>query len=586
MRALRGALLLLALSSGAATAASQPNFVVILVDDLGFTDLGSYGSEIATPSIDALAAQGMMFTNYHTAASCAPTRAMLLTGVDSHRNGVPSIVEAIPPEQARAPNYAGALSDSVVTLATLLADAGYHTYMSGKWHLGQGPGQLPIHRGFERTVTMADTGADNWEQKPYLPIYERANWFENGERLTLPDDFYSSRYLVDRMIEFIDGRLADGRPFFAYLPFQAVHIPVQAPRAYTERYLGTYDEGWDVLRAQRLARAVELGIVPAGTEALRMANTDDWEALSEADRRLLAKRMAVYAGMVEAMDAEVGRLIAFLEARGVADDTVFVVTSDNGSEAAGGDGTGSLIGDGLLRLQGYRSDYETLGERGSFNFIGHSWASASASPLAFYKMRTGEGGLRVPLVIAGVDGADVPVRSNAFAWVTDLAPTVLDLAGVPPPGPRRGGRAVEPMTGRSLLPLLRGETERVHPPDEAIGHELAGNSALFVGDHKLVRVVEAPGDGAWHLYDIVRDPGETRDLKDLEPARFEAMLARYAEYERDNGVLPMPANYSQLRQVTLRGIRDRLGRSLLWVLLWILYLVPFLVWYRVRPAGT
>jgi arylsulfatase/uncharacterized sulfatase len=569
----------------AGAAAERPNVVVILVDDLGFTDLGSYGSEIATPNLDALAAEGTIFTNYHTAASCAPTRAMLLTGVDSHRNGVPNIVESIPPEQAEAPHYAGVLSERVVTVATLLADAGYHTYLSGKWHLGHGPGELPVDRGFERSVTMADTGADNWEQKPYLPIYEQANWFEDGERLTLPEDFYSSTYLVDRMIEFIDAGLDDGRPFFAYLPFQAVHIPVQAPRAWTERYLGTYDEGWDVLRSERLERAIARGIVPADTALRRMETTDAWASLSEEERRLLAKRMAVYAGMVSAMDAEIGRLIAFLEARGVAEDTVFVVTSDNGPEAAGGDARGGLLGGLGLRLTGYRTDYETLGERGSFNLIGNDWASAAASPLAFYKMRTGEGGLRVPLVVAGVDAPGRPARTNAFAWVTDLVPTVLELTGVAPPGPRYGGRPVEPLAGRSLLPLLRGETERVHPPDEPIGHELAGNAALFLGDHKLLRVVEAPGDGAWHLFDIVRDPGETRDLRELEPERFEHMLALYAEYEAEHEVLPMPANYSQVRQAWLGGLRDRFRDPLLWVLLWILYLVPFAVWYRVRERA-
>ncbi len=206
--------------------ATRPNIVLILADDLGFSDIAPYGSEIHTPALSALAEQGVSFTNYHTAASCAPTRGMLLTGVDSHRNGVPNIPETIPPEQAEHANYRGTLGHNVVTIASLLQDSGYHTYMAGKWHLGKTPDLLPFRRGFERTVTMADTGADNWEQKPYIPIYEKANWFADGEEYTLPKDFYSSRFLVDKTIAFIASYAPAGEPFFAYLPFQAVHIPV------------------------------------------------------------------------------------------------------------------------------------------------------------------------------------------------------------------------------------------------------------------------------------------------------------------------------------------------------------------------
>ena len=220
------ALLFLMMGAVTAQAAQQPNIVLILADDLGFTDIAPYGSEISTPSLTALANEGLRFTNYHTAASCAPSRAMLLTGVDNHRAGVSNIPEAIPPDQSAVDNYQGVLGNDVVTVASLLEGAGYHTYMAGKWHLGKERHQLPSRRGFERTVAMADTGADNWEQKPYIPIYKKANWFADGEEMELPKDFYSSRFLIDKTIEFIDSNRADGQPFFAYVPFQAVHIPV------------------------------------------------------------------------------------------------------------------------------------------------------------------------------------------------------------------------------------------------------------------------------------------------------------------------------------------------------------------------
>ncbi|MEM1112849.1 MAG: sulfatase-like hydrolase/transferase, partial [Pseudomonadota bacterium] len=226
---------------------ARPNIVFILADDLGFTDIAPYGSEVNTPTLSAMAEAGIRFTNYHTAANCAPARAMLLTGVSNHLAGVPNIPEMLAPEQRAASNYQGVLGNNVVTVATLLEGAGYNTYMAGKWHLGATPEKRPSQRGFRRTVALMDSGADNWEQRPYLPLYNDANWFSDGERYTLPEDFYSSRFLVDKMIGFIDSQIDDGKPFFAYLPFMAVHMPVQAPQEYTDRYIGVYDIGWQAL---------------------------------------------------------------------------------------------------------------------------------------------------------------------------------------------------------------------------------------------------------------------------------------------------------------------------------------------------
>ncbi len=558
---------------------SAPNIVLILVDDLGFSDLSFYGGEISTPTLEDLAHSGFIFSNYHTAASCAPSRGMLLTGVDSHRNGVPNIVEAIPPEQRRYSNYQGALGHNVVTVASVLQGEGYHTYMTGKWHLGTGPGQLPGSRGFERAVSMADTGSDNWEQKPYMPIYEKANWYEDGEELQLPDDYYSSRYLVDRTIEFIDSNRTSGRPFFSYIPFLAVHIPVQAPREYTERYLGVYDQGWEALREQRKQRAVELGIVPADTQMAKIASTVDWDSLSPKQKRYNAKRMAVYAGMVEAMDHHIGRLVKYLKEQDLYDNTVFVVTSDNGSEPSGGEEVNGTLNRLALSRQGYENSYETLGERGSFSNIGPSFASAAAAPLAYYKFSSGEGGMRVPLLVSGPALQRRPGMSPAFTYVTDLAPTLLDIAGAAKPGERFGGRRVEPMTGGSLLPLLQGESERVHLPDHVTGYELGGSAALFQGDYKLVLNREWPGDNQWHLYNIAIDPGESRDLSEQMPRKYETMLALYRNYAQDNGVLPVAESYRQVSQVIVDGLRDRFSPTLLWLLVWGVSLMPFYLFY-------
>jgi arylsulfatase A-like enzyme len=561
--------------------AERPNVVLILADDLGFTDLAHYGSEIQTPTLSALARNGVSFTNYHTAASCAPTRGMLLTGVDSHRNGVPNIPETISPQQAQHENYRGTLGHNVVTVASLLQDAGYHTYMAGKWHLGQAPDLLPYRRGFERTVTMADSGADNWEQKPYIPVYAQANWYADGERTTLPEDFYSSQFLVDKTIEFIDSNQADGQPFFAYLPFQAVHIPVQAPREFTGKYLGVYDAGWDVLRKQRQARAQQLGIVPADAAMVRMSTTNDWDSYTADEQRYHAKRMAVYAGMLDAMDHHIGRLVQHLKDIGRYDNTIFIFTSDNGTEATGGDDVRSPLMQLSLRFGGYTNDYDTLGTKGSFNTMGPSFASAAVGPLAYYKFYAGEGGMRVPLIISG---DSMPLKDRwirAFAWVTDITPTILEIAGVNPPAGRYGGRPVEPMTGRSLLPLSRGEADRVYAETEPVGYELAGNSALFQGDYKIVFNRLPVGDNRWHLYNIVTDPGETQDLSESMPAQFQQMLANYESYATRNAVLPVPDDYDQAYQGIYNAIRERFSAQILLAFFTILTLLPFYIAYRV-----
>lgn len=561
--------------------AVRPNIVFILADDLGYTDIAPYGSEVNTPSLSALADQGVRFTNFHTAANCAPARAMLLTGVDSHLAGVPNIPEMLAPQQRVHANYQGVLGDDVVTVATLLEDAGYHTYMAGKWHLGMEPRKRPSRRGFQRTMAMMDSGADNWEQRPYIALYDQANWFADGERFTLPEDFYSSRFLVDKMIDFIDCNLQDGKPFFAYLPFMAVHSPVQAPQEYTDRYMGMYDSGWDVLRQQRMERAAALGIVPADTPMVRMTTTDEWDALGEEQRRYQAKRMAVYAAMIEAMDFHIGRLIDFLKKRGQYDNTIFIFTSDNGSAASGPadprDFPERLVPDNL----GYNLDYDNLGLKGSFSTISPGFASASASPLAYYKFYAGEGGMRVPLIIAGKPVARQQQLTQAFAWATDISPTILSLAGVSQPAERYAGRPVKAITGRDLTPLLSGAAERVYGPDDAVGYELTDHGVLFQGDFKLVVNQPPVGDGQWRLFNIVDDPGETVDLSASQALRFQRMLSRYEQYRRDNSVVSVPPGYTAIKQLFSNILLQYRDATIVF-LLTLLLLLPFYVAYRMK----
>ena len=533
----------------------RPNVVLILADDLGFTDIAPFGSEIDTPNIARLAAFGLSFTNYHTAANCAPARAMLLTGVDSHRNGVPNIPESIPPEQLAYDHYQGVLSQNVVTLASLLRDSGYHTYMTGKWHLGHTPELLPSARGFERTIAMADTGADNWEQRTYLPIYDEAHWYADGEKHTLPDDFYSSEYFIDKTIEFISANESDDKPFFAYIPFQAVHMPVQAPREFSDKYAGVYDQGWTVMREQRRLAAEEAGVIPENTEIIVTPGTLDWNALTEEQRDHHARRMEVYAGMVDAMDMHIGRLMTYLESIGEYENTIFIFTSDNGAEGSPLiNPTGNSVLDPWFERVGYETGIENLGEKGSWVGIGPSNATIAASPLAYYKFHANEGGLRVPLVMSGPGISQRGELSDEFVFVTDLAPTILNLAGVNDHGGSWQTRKVEPIVGKDFSSYLQGQAGPIHTASEPIGYEMGGSGALFKGDYKIVINKFEQNESEWHLFNIKTDPGEANDLAEAEPELLAEMLADYEQWASSNNVLPMPEGYNRARTI-LPGYR-------------------------------
>ena len=542
----------LAFGTHAFAAPKRPNIVVLVADDWGYSDVGAFGSEIATPNIDTLAREGVRFSDFHVTASCSPTRSMLLTGVDNHRNGVGNMPETMPDEHLGKPGYSGVLNDNAITVASLLRDAGYHTYITGKWHLGKTPDTLPDNRGFDRSFIQADSGSDNWEERPYAPLYDKAAWFENGQPAHLPKDYYSSTFIVDKALEYIAADRQGGKPFFAYLGFQANHVPVQAPKDMIDKYRGRYDQGWTALREARRDRAVALGLIPPSVGMQTMASTADWNALDEREKRYEARRMEVYAGMAETLDQQIGRFIAHLKATGEYDNTVFVFLSDNGSEPTD---PYTIPAVRLWLEMNYTRQLERLGSKGAFTSIGPSWASAAASPLGGYKFFAGEGGLRTPLIVAGVPGIQANQISRAFTHVTDIVPTLLEVAGVPVHKGEYQGRAVEPLIGSSLVPVLQGSAERVHPEDQAIGYELSGSAALFKGDYKLVKSLKPVGNEQWHLYNIVTDPGEVIDLQQQMPERFQRMQADYAEYARVNGVLPMPVGYDYMHQGQMYALK-------------------------------
>ena len=530
----------------------QPNIIVILLDDMGFADLGAYGSEISTPNIDRLAANGVQFTNFHAAAACTPTRGMLLTGVDNHLVGMGNMVEIMADNQFDQPGYEGFMGYSVVTLPTLLQDAGYHTYMAGKWHLGKTKKSLPAARGFERSIALMESGADNWEKKSYLPMYDFVHFYEDFEEIDLPENFFSTNYYTDRLKEYIGKDHGDGKPFFAYLSLQAQHYPLQAPQEYIDRYDGVYSVGWDEIRARRYARQVERGLMPAGLTLPPIAAAPLWDSLSAEDRRMYTKRMAVYAGMLENVDGNIGRLMAYLEEIGEADNTVIVFMSDNGADNNEQD---------KVFPEWYAANfdlsYEKMGLKGSYVNYGPGWAGASSTPFTLFKGAASEGGMRVPLIITGPAKIQSGEITDAFAFVTDITPTLLDLAGVTAPTGSFAGKEVHPINGKSMLSFLRGEKDGVHGADDVVAYEMAGSAAVFRDGNKLLRNNPPFGDKQWRLYRPVEDPVEANDLAQAEPELLAELLAAYDRFSEEVNLIEVPDDYNPVKQIQKNVARNQ-----------------------------
>ncbi len=512
---------------------TRPNILLVLFDDVGFTGFGAYGADARTPNIDALAQQGTVFTHYYTSPFCGPSRAMLMTGMDNHQTGMGTLVETVTPEQRALPGYSMVWNDGQQTIASSLSEAGYRTYVSGKWGIGAKGKNLPDRFGFDRSYVMDSTGGSNYDHSHYLPGYPDVSWYEDGKPVRLPEDFYSSRNLVDKMISYIDEGDA-GQPFFGFLSLQAVHIPVQAPAEFIDRYEGVFDAGWDVMREERLQKVIDLGLVPE-TTTLAPVHKDHraWDDLSDEEKDIASRAMQVNAGMKEAADYHIGRLLQHLDATGRLENTIVVVTSDNGAES----GVTSLDNPvfnallaGIHRLEGYDTSPENMGLPGSLTAIGPEWASVEAAPFNLYKFYSSEGGLRVPLVIAG-PGVEATGIQHAPVHVADLMPTLLEAAGA--------NYDADALYGQSILPVLRGATDKTRAEDESFGIEVSGNAALYRGNWKLVRTALPRGDFTWRLFDLSVDPGETTDVSSENPELFKELRAEYEAYVEETGVFEL-----------------------------------------------
>ena len=531
-----------------ASVGRRPNIVIILADDMGYADMGMFGGEIRTPNLDALAKQGVRFTNFYATATCSPSRAMLLSGTDNHIAGLGNMDEVVAPNQEGVPGYEGVLNDHVVAFPQLLKDAGYHTYMVGKWHLGKEPDKIPAARGFERDFTLLQGGGSYVDDTGLNARSPKSIFTQDGKYLRkLPKDYYATRTYTDKMIEFIESNRGDDKPFFAFVSHQAPHDPFTLPDDWLRRYKSQYDKGWDITRKQRLERMTELGIIPEGTKlAERMWFVPEASLLAPAPRALAGRKMELYAAMVENMDHHIGRLIDYLKRTGEFDNTLFIVFSDNGPE-------GTDLG-AMLRGQKGSLDYlfhainwsqtnpAAWGRPGSYVGCSAPWAQVQATPFRLYKGWLAEGGIRSPLVVSGAGVGRQPGSINhGLMHVMDVSATILDVAGVDHPSSYKG-REVAPLQGKSWKAMLAGETDSPRGAEDWLGWELWANRAIRKGDWKLLWLHKPMGIADWELFNLSEDPGETRDLSVEHPEKKKELIALWDEYVKTNNVV-MPSRH-------------------------------------------
>lgn len=505
---------------------APPNVLLIVADDLGFSDIAPFGGEIETPALSGLAASGRAMFSFYASPMCSPTRAMLLTGADNHVTGL-GVMQRPSPAQAGQPGYETWLNDRVPTIAASLQGAGYQTWAVGKWHLGAEPGRLPGDRGFQRSFVLAEGFSSHFSDAPDVPpTLEGVHFFRDGAPVgALPPDFYASTAFTDELIGYLGERDRDA-PFFGLLSFTAPHDPLHAPDAWIERYADRYSDGYEVLRAERLAALQGLGLIsdPSQASPLRR-RLRPWAALSEHAQRYRSRKMAVYAAMIGHMDHQIGRVLDALEAQGLRDDTLVMFLSDNGA-ASRDDGPYAGGKDPAKRAQfaaQYDNSVENVGRPGSFASTGVGWAYASTVPFRGFKASLTEGGIRVPFIAAGPGVAAQGADLETVGHVMDIAPTVYAAAGID---------AAPEVLGRPMNAYLAGQADTI--PREYLAWELHGHRAVRRGDWKIVW--EPHGQG-WMLFNLRDDPGETIDLAARSPAQLAALEADWADYVAQNGVI-------------------------------------------------
>ncbi|CAK96634.1 hypothetical protein CBS63078_665 [Aspergillus niger] len=548
------------------TAPKRPNFLVIVADDLGFSDTSPFGGEIDTPNLHRLAMEGIRMTDFHTAASCSPTRAMLLSGTDAHIAGLGVMAE----RRNRFPHifdgksgYEGYLNYKVAALPEILQDNDYFTCMSGKWHLGLTKDVAPCSRGFTKVFTLLPGAGNHYNHEPQLydttekprvilkgdkqGLWMRDDQFLNGDT-DLPKDFYSSNTFTDNLLSILQNRTPDQKdqPFFAYLPFTAPHWPLQAPPETIQKYHGLYTDGPLALRSRRLRSLIKNGLVPADVDPAPIITlgTTPWDELPPEEKAKSSRAMEIYAAMVDLIDVNIGRVREYLQSIDEWDNTFVVFMSDNGAEGQLLEAipvlAGATLGDVIEKY--YDNSLENLGNHNSFVWYGPQWASAATAPCRATKSFTTEGGIRCPCIVRyppllnETIGMKPGTITNTFTTVMDILPTVLDLAGINLPGTTFRGREVAPVRGHSWRPLLESKVDVDIYHADVVGWEQLGIAAVRAGNWKALFLPPPRGQGKWELYDLSRDLGEVDDLAERMPEKLAEMIAHYERYFQESGM--------------------------------------------------
>ena len=506
----------------------RPNILLIVADDLGYADLGIYGSDIQTPNIDALAAQGMLFTQFHTAPLCSPTRAMLLSGNNNHVAGM-ARQGRIGLLDSPVRGYENSLSDRIVPFPRLLQEAGYHTYTVGKWHLGLEAETSPHAAGFSRAFNLLDGAGTHFDA---VGFFEGGSTYRQDEDLVeYPAGRYSTDLYTDRLIEFIDANKDDGNPFFAFAAYTSPHWPLQVPDEYLDLYAGHYDDGYDALRERRFDSLQEAGIIPLSSELPpRNDAITPWENLTSDERRRESRKMELYAAMVDNLDDHVGRLLEYLKSNDLYENTIIVFMSDNGAAAEDFYNRGDSKE--YLRAN-FDNAYEKMGTAESFVSYGAQWAEAGSAPFQRHKGYTREGGIVAPMIIAGPGVAARGVIDSTYLTVMDLAPTFLDIAGAQYPD----DGSVRPMLGESITRFLAGEADVVHDENHVTTLYHAGRAYLRQGNWKISNLEPPFNEADFELFDLATDPGESNNLADDEPEKLAELIELWGEERERLGII-------------------------------------------------
>ena len=530
---------------GQSQASDHPNILVIMGDDFGYSDIGSFGSEIQTPNLDALANEGKVLTNYHTNPVCSPARVSFLTGVDNHIGGIGTMYENIAPNQVGKPGYETYINNKTVTIAEILRDAGYDTLFSGKWHLsGKGwtKGTTPYDRGFEDVFVLLESGSQHFNGDAYY-AGGHSTFVNNDTQVPRPNNgTFSNEMYTNIMLDKIKNHQDDGNPLFMFLSFQVAHSPFQAPPEIIKKYEGVYDVGYDKLREQRFEKQKQLGFWPPDMDIpKRLPVTPAWDSLSPDEKAIRAKTLAAHAAMIEDMDTNIGKVIKHLKDIGKYDNTLIIFASDNGSsEPIDMANLSSLpVAEAKKFIESYNNSLENIGNADSLVNYGAWGAGLAVSPLSYFKTTQGEGGTRSPLVIKlpGTSNQSGPEIIDAFVHVNDMTPTMSDYAGAKLPGATYNGHNIHPIMGKSLKPLLEGKVGEVYADDEPISQEMFNNTAVWMGDWKAVRNFQPIGDGQWRLFNLTADVGENTDLSNQNPEILKKLIMHYEEFAKNVGVV-------------------------------------------------